>query len=53
MLAYVLKHDNFYVDKVLSSSVDKAFLEKQNNVKDETHESNNDTILQRTLPLYI
>ena len=53
MLVYVLKRDNFYVDKVLSSSPDKYFLEKQNNVKEEAHESNNSTILQKTLPLYI
>lgn len=46
----VAKHE---IDKVLSCSADKAFQAKQNNVKEQAHESDNSTMLQKTLPLSV
>lgn len=46
----VPKHE---IDKGLSCSADKGFQEKQNNVKEQVHESDNSTILQKTSPVYV
>lgn len=45
----ITKHD---IDKVVSCSADKAFQEKQNNVNEQAHKSDNSTIQLKTLPLY-
>jgi hypothetical protein len=48
----VLKYGKCYADKVVSCSADKAFQEKQNNVNEQAHKSDNSTIQLKTLPLY-